>query len=195
MKTKFFTIIVLLALALTVFTPSRASFAAEACPIGLVKIEVVNEVTGEYIIEYGEAEIPAGFTFDINGATVTFSSKVDICVKAGNEYQMIYGVTEYTVDWLNQGGQIPDISHIVINAFYPPYEGQWCSPGYWRNHLDEVPVGLDTYFGGFTVLEILENPKIHARTGLYEGLADYLSGLHPGVDFLGTRVEDSCPLN
>lgn len=192
MKTKFLSIVVLLALALTVFTPAKPSFAAEACPVGLVKIEVT--VDGP-VIEYGQAEIPAGFTYDIDGATVTFSQPVDICVKAGNEYRMIYGVTKYTVEWLNDGGQTPDISHIVINAFYPPNEGQWCSPGYWRNHLDEVPVALGFYYEGFTVLEILENPQIHAKTGLFEGLADYLSGEHPDVDFLGTRVEDSCPLN
>jgi len=197
MKTKFFTIVVLLALALSVFVPSNASLAQSenVCPEagGLVKIDV-NE-GGGYTIKYLEGDFPVGFEFEISGYTVTFSQPVDICVKAGNEWQMIYGVMVYEVQWTNTGGQTPDISHIVIYEFYDVYEGQWCSPGYWRNHLDEVPVELDSYYGGFMVSDILENPKIHARTGLFEGLADYLSGLHDGVDYLGVRVEDSCPLD
>ena len=201
MKTKFFTMIVLLALALSVFVPSKASLAQSenVCPIGLVKIEVTEYGT---FVEYGEAEIPEGFTYYIDGPTVTFSQPVNICVKAGDNYEMIFGVTEYTVDWTNPGGQTPDISHIVIYEFLEEYEGQWCSPGYWRqeHHLDAwAATGYspeDLYPGTeYTLWEILQDPTTFARLGLFEAVGDLLSGAHPDVDFLGVRVEDSCPLD
>ncbi|MFU8827667.1 MAG: hypothetical protein ACNA70_09300 [Brevefilum sp.] len=84
----------------------------------------------------------------------------------------------------------------------PLYEGQWCSPGYWRqeHHLDSwAATGYspgDLYQGTeYTLLEILQDPTTFARLGYFEAVGDLLSGAHPEVDFMGVRVEDSCPLD
>jgi len=87
--------------------------------------------------------------------------------------------------------------------------GQWCSPGYWRHHLDSWgPTGYspDNYYnevidgygpqvpGNPTLWEVLQNPKKYARLGAYEAVADLLSAAHPDVNFTGERTDD-CPLN
>jgi hypothetical protein len=108
-------------------------------------------------------------------------------------------------------------------GYYPP-KGEWCSPGYWKNHEDEAdvaaaacvpPVNMDatkysSQFGAApplkpkgvrdganpdpTLREVLDNPQWYGG-GATNNVADLLSGCHPGVDFQGERVEDSCPLN
>jgi hypothetical protein len=95
------------------------------------------------------------------------------------------------------------ISHVIMCQMESEQEeGQWCSPGYWRqeHHLDAwEATGYspeDLYPGTeYSLWYILQNPKIFARLGLYEAVGDLLSGAHPDVNFLGERIEDSCPLD
>ncbi len=96
-------------------------------------------------------------------------------------------------------------------------DGQWCSPGYWRNHLGSWPEGFspdDTYQSKFeecplkreakgttievcgaTLRDILANPDLYNVNDQFNKVGDLLSEAHLDVDFSGTRVEDSCPLN
>lgn len=87
-----------------------------------------------------------------------------------------------------------------------PRGGEWCSPGYWRqpHHLDSWPVSTDTLYndviaspsvrGNPTLLQVLQSPQTY-KGRAFNAAGDYLSAQSPDVDFDGTRVEDSCPLN
>lgn len=96
-------------------------------------------------------------------------------------------------------------------------EGEWCSPGYWKNHLDAWgPTGYspdDLFFDALGYYPSRTHAGINAGattdptlgylldyTNYYGGddtnaVGDLLSAAHPDVNFLGTRVKDSCPLN
>jgi hypothetical protein len=102
---------------------------------------------------------------------------------------------------------------VVIN------EGQWCSPGYWRqpHHLDSwaatgySPSDLFSAKLGYyptvskqgakegaatdpTLWQVLQSPQWYGGDA-FNAVGDLLSTAHPDVDFLGIRVGDSCPLN
>jgi hypothetical protein len=94
---------------------------------------------------------------------------------------------------------------------------EWCSPGYWRNHLDSW-VGFETddsflaSYPGYTfppakknskftpeadpsLLDILQNPQIYGGEA-FNLVGDLLSAAHPDVDFdLGDARVENCPLN
>ena len=93
----------------------------------------------------------------------------------------------------------------------PPDEGdEWCSPGYWRNHLDswtEHDVLFSEVIGEIklsklgvkmgktanpTLLQVLQGPQFYTGDAFNE-VGDYLSAIY--VNFTGIRVPDSCPLN
>ncbi|MFW5696774.1 MAG: hypothetical protein ACOCXR_03200 [Phototrophicaceae bacterium] len=100
----------------------------------------------------------------------------------------------------------------------PPADPTWCSPGYWRqpHHLDSwAATGISpdakysAYFGPVTLSnngarrrasadptlwEVLQSPQFYGGAA-FNNVGDLLSGAHPDVNFNGTRVEDSCPLN
>jgi hypothetical protein len=97
-------------------------------------------------------------------------------------------------------------------------EGEWCSPGYWRqaHHLESwAATGISpdelysAHFGAVTLgkkaqkdgaplnptlWEVLQSPQWYGG-GAFNNVGDLLSGAHPDVNFLGERVEDSCPLS
>jgi hypothetical protein len=81
----------------------------------------------------------------------------------------------------------------------PPGPPEWCSPGFWKNNHGAwaltvyTPQSID-WKTGQTLETILSNPRTYARTGDYERIADELSWKHPGVNWTGERVPDSCPL-
>lgn len=94
--------IVLVAVVL-VFVISGLSFRnvsanSDQCPDGWAsKIEAPNPI--------------------IHGPTVTFSQPMIFCVKAGEKNSGIITGSTFTVTWLTDGGQTPDISHVV--TYYP----------------------------------------------------------------------------
>jgi hypothetical protein len=96
---------------------------------------------------------------------------------------------------------------------------QWCSPGYWRQpqHLDSWPASIspnDLYSSWIqpnppvsskangcknapanpTLITVLTHPQCYGGDA-FNKVGDLLSDAHPDVNFLGTRVENSCPLN
>jgi hypothetical protein len=108
---------------------------------------------------------------------------------------------------------------LVISHGCPPVEEAWCSPGYWRQtqHLDSWaatgfrPDELFSATVGFmppvsklgvtngattdpTLWQVLQAPQFYGGDA-FNAVGDLLSGAHPDVNFLSTRVEDSCPLN
>jgi hypothetical protein len=145
------------------------------------------------------------------------------CVKAGTDAvieEVDPPLASVTVDHPD----VNSVSHYV--AFYmedPTSDGEWCSPGYWRNHLDDAAVAAenltppgtldDKYSEHFdyppprtrqgirenapvdpTLLQVLENPSWYGGDA-FNNVGDLLSDAHPDVEFEGTRVEDSCPLS
>jgi hypothetical protein len=98
-------------------------------------------------------------------------------------------------------GQPYDVSYYMTYRRIPNDPGQWCSPGFWRNSpiqaaaaaalVTEWPEGASLA----NYVDILNDPQQYASSGLYEAVADALSAAHAGVNFLGERVEDSCPLS
>jgi hypothetical protein len=120
-------------------------------------------------------------------------------------------------------GMPAELSNITFcwNECPEESQGEWCSPGYWKNHPDEADVAaaacginLDTttYSSEFgaapprsplgiregapedpTLRQVLDNPQWYGgpATNL---VADRLSDCHPDVDFQGSR-EASCPLD
>jgi hypothetical protein len=115
-------------------------------------------------------------------------------------------------------------AQLVISHGCPPVENQWCSPGFWRNHLEAAefaasqgsysiytttyssvfgaapslkPKGVqDGAPGDPTLLEVLENPQWYADDA-FNSVGDLLSTLHPDVNFNGERPEGEhdCPLD
>lgn len=167
---------------------------------------------------------------DASGKFVSWSGEhggMAVIVKGGpGAHVYVYGLDPY-YNWdselaspLNQGGQIPGLSNITF-CWNPPdeeEEGQWCSPGYWRqeHHLDSwEATGISPdelysdYFGAPTLSrqgqregaptdptlwEVLQAPQWYGGEA-FNNVGDLLSAAHPDVNFEGERVEDSCPLN
>lgn len=94
------TIVVLSMLFLAVRTVLAET---EHCPEGWV-----FKYEGEGNFQYD------GITGTVSGPTVTFSQVVNFCVKASTQASGILSGDNFTVDWLNPGGEVPDISYIVI---------------------------------------------------------------------------------
>ncbi len=100
--------------------------------------------------------------------------------------------------------------------------GEWCSPGYWKNHLDEAAIAAaaggfslsDTYASQFTsapprkpkgvkenaptnptLLQVLQHPEWYGGDA-FNKVADLLSEAHPDVDFtMGDQRIENCPLS
>lgn len=93
---------------------------------------------------------------------------------------------------------------VTVNAKCAP--PQWCSPGYWKNHIESwAATGIspdakyNDYFdpdlpGNPSLFEVVDNPQIYGGPAA-NNVGDLLSAAHPGVNFTGERIENSCPLN
>jgi hypothetical protein len=128
-----------------------------------------------------------------------------VIVKAGNGANVWFYDPQVKAGTGLYGYENKEISHVTFCWNPDPYLGEWCSPGYWRqdHHLDSWPVPTTTLYNDVldpdladnpTLLYVLQNPQIYGGI-ITNKVADWLSAQHPDVDFLGTRVEDSCPLN
>jgi len=114
-----------------------------------------------------------------------------------------------------------DISHVTFcwNPDEVIQKVAWCSPGYWRqpHHLDSWDAtgystgDLFSVANGYyfilsrqgirqgatqdpTLLYVLQYPQYYGGDA-FNAVGDLLSDAHPDVNYLGERVEDSCPLN
>jgi hypothetical protein len=172
----------------------------------------------EYVDGAFTAPFPAGLNVFVTGNTsVSFTSSFGIgavIVKGGNAANVYpydpqvkagSGLTAPN----NPNGKPADVGNVTFCWNPEPQPEQWCSPGYWRqdHHLDSWDAtGIDPedlyseHFsspilpGEPTLLEVLDTPQVYGGP-VREMIADWLSGLHPDVNFLGNRVEGSCPLD
>jgi len=149
-----------------------------------------------------------------------------VIVKGGNAANVFYYDPQAFSDSglyspLNASGKPAEISHVTFcwNPDPVVYDGEWCSPGYWRQtqHLESwdatgyIPENLFFDVLGYypqvsklgmtnlattnpTLWEVLQSPQYYGGDA-FNVVGDLLSEAHPDVDFLGIRVEDSCPLN
>jgi hypothetical protein len=156
-----------------------------------------------------------GYTFDWSVSPNPLGA---VIVKAGTGALVYFysGAYSDTNLWAYEN---KEISHVTFCWNLKPYEGEWCSPGYWRQpqHMDSwAATGYsptDLFFDVFgyyptlsklgvtngattnpTLIQVLEAPQYYGG-GAFNAIGDLLSAAHPDVDFTGTRVEDSCPLN
>jgi hypothetical protein len=145
------------------------------------------------------------------GYTFGWSSTLPVgavIVKAGTGAN----VYTYTPAELSGSGLVAyqgkEVSHVTF-CWNPEEDlGQWCSPGYWRQsqHLDSwaatgISPEADYNFhfnpdlaGDPTLWQVLQSPQTYGGAA-FNNVGDLLSQAHPGVNFLGNRVENSCPLN
>ncbi|KRV47343.1 hypothetical protein AQ490_07720 [Wenjunlia vitaminophila] len=103
----------------------------------------------------------------------------------------------------------------VTTGTTTPGTAQWCSPGFWKNHLaDWGPTGISpddlysAFFGSApertplgisqgaptdpTLFTVVDNPQWYGGDAA-NNVADLLSANHPDINYEGVRV-DNCPL-
>lgn len=144
-----------------------------------------------------------------------------VIVKAGQGANVWFYDPQVKSDFGLYGFENRDISHVTFcwNKDDDIIEGQWCSPGYWRqaHHLDSwAATGYspdDLFFDALgyyptlskpgqkegattnpTLWEVLQSPQWYGGDA-FNAVGDLLSDAHPDVNFEGERVPDSCPLN
>jgi hypothetical protein len=167
-------------------------------------------------------------TVDVtDGTYVAWSSTFGIgavIVKGSNDANVYVYELQRTSDSglaapLNASGGSAGLSNLTFCWNPEPVQGEWCSPGYWRQpqHLDSwdaTGYSTDDLFSdalGYsvtlskkgktdgatanpTLLQVLQSPQWYGGDD-FNAVGDLLSEAHPDVDFNGERVEDSCPLN
>jgi hypothetical protein len=172
-----------------------------------VDLEYEGETVGQLLLDdpsdgYITVELDDGYV-------------VDLCMFGGTDKQEFTGLEDGAVvgPLVNPGGEDAALSNIAWTVRFvgleeEPPEGEWCSPGFWRNNYGAWPEGYSPStvdpVTGKTFGEILASPKLYASTGDYERIADILSDAHPDVDFSGDRgyfdedgnfVQFDCPLS
>jgi hypothetical protein len=215
------------ALALsTTTTFAAAAKAADTCPqtapwtkIDLASGTVVVEVpadSGQFVtISWGGA---VGSTLSqVCVYNLPQCWQLQVCIKSGGGVKnqtpkVLYGTLTKDGDCLSSASA-QAVSHISYAFEYikdcVPEEGGggdclWCSPGYWRNHLDNWPAGFapgDAYttLAGATVtyLDVLCNPRIYGPTGDFNNVGDILSAAALGEDVCTDEsrfTSHTCPL-
>jgi hypothetical protein len=245
MKTKFQrSVILALALALILVVPVLAAYPVstqgvvpvffDTGPGGNVTCEEVGDY--EYASDRYDDGAQYGGTFMTINWTTTDNTYVSwsgehggmaVIVKGGNAAHVyVYGLDPY-FNWdaelasppVGQNQNVPGLSNITF-CYNPPAEdeGQWCSPGYWRqsHHLDSwaaTGISPDELYSAYfapvslskkalsegananpTLWEVLQSPQWYGGEA-FNNVGDLLSEAHPDVDFNGERIGDSCPLN
>lgn len=159
-----------------------------------------------------------GYAFDWSSTSNGIGA---VMVKAGQGYYVWYYNPQVGFDSGLYGYENKGISHVTFcwNKDEVVADGQWCSPGYWRqpHHQDSwLATGISPsasfhdYFGYYPVLskqgvkegatanptlwQVLQSPQWYGGDA-FNAVGDLLSDAHPDVNFTGERIEDSCPLN
>lgn len=172
------------------------------------------------------AAFPAGLTVFTDGTSVNWSSTFGIgavIVKGSNDANVyVYDPQRKSDSGLasppNASGGSAGLSNITFCWNPEPVEeGQWCSPGYWRNHPAAWAATGYSQSDNFaaaigytparspqgvrsnaptnpTLGDVVNNPQWYGGEA-FNAVGDLLSAAHPDVNFLGERIEDSCPLN
>jgi hypothetical protein len=176
-----------------------------------------------------DAAFPDGFVVNTDGTYVSWAyamhSGLAVIVKGSDDANVYVYDGTFTFDSglaspENASGGPAGLSNLTF-CWNPAEveEGQWCSPGYWRqaHHLDSwLATGFspdDLFFDALgyyptlsrkgqddgattnpTLWQVLQSPQWYGGDD-FNAVGDLLSEAHPDVNFLGIRVEDSCPLN
>lgn len=196
-----------LALALTLgFTATTATAAAaDTCPNtggDWVKVDDLSGLSYSYTA-------PSGYL------VAEWCYKASTTVVYGNVNPPQKSVTVSSTVLNPAGNNYQELSHASFRLVKSA-DPQWCSPGYWRNHLGAWgPTGYspnDSFYlaiGYYPKLSqqgirsgattnptlgyVLKYPQYYGG-GAFNDVGDLLSSAHPGVNFTGIRVQDSCPL-
>lgn len=173
------------------------------------------------LAEYGEtwvcwtiAETGSEDDFVLDYTPPGYTWRLGIVTNEGEHHLFVDPVMD---DVFETGGYDQVIACKVRDV--PETEEAWCSPGYWRqeHHLDSweatgfVPEDLFFDAVGYyptlsksgvrneattdpTLWQVLQSPQWYGGAA-FNAVGDLLSEAHPEVNFLGERIEDSCPLN
>jgi hypothetical protein len=172
--------------------PANAGMEGEGTP----KIDVEGDLNNLYV------EAPSGYLIDA------------YCVKAGTETTFVSVTPPKASIYLTAPGVKPkDISHYSLHFVPETREGEWCSPGFWRNNANQFgasqwPVPTDTNynqvidpdlapkFAGATLLDVLNAPNTYGGAA-FNAVGTYLSteaGLNVVLDENGDPVHN-CTLS
>lgn len=181
----------------------------KTCPDGIdgwTKVDgTSDDSVASYALSFNSVQRGTAYENDPTKGLVRVSLEsgwaADLCVKGGVTVVFAYGLLngqDSTMPVLGGSGAPADISHFSYRLIAPKVVDQWCSPGFWKNNYGAWPAGfspssIDSKTGK-TFGYILSTPKVYAKTGDFERIADVLSDAHPGISFNGKREADSCPL-
>ena len=165
--------------------------------------------------------------------TATGAKNADITI-LGSTHQMVKygnGTFKYISQWYNPDqlmsgavfatydGRAKNVQLTISHGCAPHSVGAWCSPGYWKNTLNQVPNGWTTigitppgpYYNDVisspvatdspTLLDVLQNKQLYfdpnQQGAGFNAVAAYLTDLIPGYHFDPTLVgeSDACPLD
>jgi hypothetical protein len=130
------------------------------------------------------------------------------CVKAGTDTVIVYLDTpQPSLELTAPNGK--DVSHFSVHWIPESCEeGEWCSPGFWRNQPGQWPEGYHgTFYNDYTYAyppatiasnptldEVLASPSTYGGAA-FNNVADLLSDA-AGLDFdMGDDRIHSCPLS
>jgi hypothetical protein len=165
--------------------------------------------------------------------TAAMASKIGAVIVKGSDDANVYVYDPQALkdtglaSPVNASGGSAALSNITFCWNYEPPvpngDGEWCSPGYWRqpqnldswedtgykttdlytDKIGSLPSPINRKPAGCssseaptspTLLQVLEKPQCYGGTA-FNAVGDLLSAAHPDVDFQGTRTQNSCPLN
>lgn len=191
--------------------PKTDSFTVPAAPT-LVELDATADIADVMTCPAGFTCVATASDWNVTGDdTIQYEAtftNVDVCETA----VVVANTATLTA---SDGETHSDSARVDITTGDCPATGAWCSPGYWRqeHHLSSWPAGAspnDPYTLGPVTLsrqgqrnnatltptlwQVLQRPEWYGGDS-FNKVGDYLSTLHPDVNFTGERIEDSCPLN
>jgi hypothetical protein len=173
--------------------PANAGVPDETTPNdeGTPKVDVAEDLNELYV------EAPNGYLID------------RYCVKAGTTTEYVDVKPPQASIYLT-ASNLKDISHYSLHFIPEAREGEWCSPGFWKNNAasfgaTQWPVPTDTKYnavidpdlaGDPSLLDVLESPNAY-KGAAFNSVATYLSiekGLNVVLDENGNPVHN-CTLS
>jgi hypothetical protein len=214
-KITFIVLVLALLIAALPAMASRGGGNLDCADVGTYEFSSgrINFENGEF-----DGDFPAEFTVTTDGTYVTWTTSIRVdaavIVKGGPAANVFYfegfkGTVSYLVSPDNSSDGPAGLSNITFcwTPVPDPAPESWCSPGYWRqaHHIGSwAATGYaptDSYNdifgtslkGNPSLWDVLQAPKTYGGP-TFNTVGDLLSGAHPEVNFLGNRVENSCPL-
>jgi hypothetical protein len=177
------------------------------------------DLTGAHVdVDNGVGTLSAPPTSGDDGDGVlepgeTWSWDVDVVVNTPTTFT----ATGHGLDPLSNDITYPGDPEEQASVTVDVEEAQWCSPGYWRNHLDAwkaTGISTDELYSAYfnpvvlskkgqkdnaetdpTLLYVLQHPEYYGGEA-FNNVGDLLSEAHPDVNFtIGDERTENCPLN